>query len=631
MCKKATVWIIAASVLTTAAVRGQNPPSWRRIGNTSIDLPVAGRASGPVDRIAYSADGAILRIRTASGHVFETSDFETWNEASPGAISRQTAAVGGAIRLPEIPSQVLAPAQTSRRLYAFGKYVYRSDNSGASWENLTQYGASSIVGDGLRDLAVSPANEEEIAAATSAGVFRSLDGGKSWSGLNQGLPNLPAMRLLSLPSGDQGVRLALADGTVVEWAPGEKQAWLPVAGSSVIDELRLRQALSAELEGPVTAVESSGGFLYAGMSGGRLSVSADGGLTWRNFTANEGGAIERFWVDPANPQAALAVLGERPDDPASPSAAPRVLRTENGGVFWDDLTANLPGVAAHGISADHTTGAIYVATDRGVFMTYADLQGLGAPQPWTALPGLPQSPATDVKLDAQGNQLWAALEGFGVYSTLAPHRLRDPRVVSSADFVARAAAPGSLVSVLGARVQAAQAGDLAAPVLAASDAESQIQIPFEARGSSLSLAVDAPGGRKILPAVPLETAAPAIFVDHDGSPLLLDAATGVLLDAMTPAHSRSHIQILATGLGRVKPEWPTGLAAPVENPPQVAGTVTAYLDRQPVEVTSAVLAPYVGFYLVEIEIPKIIDYGPAELYIQMDSQTSNRVRVYIEP
>jgi uncharacterized protein (TIGR03437 family) len=113
--------------------------------------------------------------------------------------------------------------------------------------------------------------------------------------------------------------------------------------------------------------------------------------------------------------------------------------------------------------------------------------------------------------------------------------------------------------------------------------------------------------------------------------MLLDAATGVLLDAMTPAHSRSHIQILATGLGRVKPEWPTGLAAPVDNPPQVAGTVTAYLDRQPVEVTSAVLAPYVGFYLVEIEIPKIADYGPAELYIQMDSQTSNRVRVYIEP
>jgi uncharacterized protein (TIGR03437 family) len=40
---------------------------------------------------------------------------------------------------------------------------------------------------------------------------------------------------------------------------------------------------------------------------------------------------------------------------------------------------------------------------------------------------------------------------------------------------------------------------------------------------------------------------------------------------------------------------------------------------------------YVGFYLVEIEIPKIVNYGPAELYVEVDGQPSNRVRVYIEP
>jgi uncharacterized protein (TIGR03437 family) len=135
----------------------------------------------------------------------------------------------------------------------------------------------------------------------------------------------------------------------------------------------------------------------------------------------------------------------------------------------------------------------------------------------------------------------------------------------------------------------------------------------------------------LLPAVPLENAAPAIFVDRDGTPMLLDADSGVILDAMTPARSRSRVQILATGLGRVKPDWPTGLAAPLDNPPRVAGTVTAYLDRTPVDVTRAVLSPYIGFYLVEIEIPKIVNYGPAELYIQVDGQPSNRVRVYIEP
>jgi len=203
--------------------------------------------------------------------------------------------------------------------------------------------------------------------------------------------------------------------------------------------------------------------------------------------------------------------------------------------------------------------------------------------------------------------------------------------VSAADFVSRAAAPGSLVSVAGARITSGQAGNLSVAVLASTESESQIQIPFEARGSSISLAVSSGDRQMTLPSVQLETAAPAIFIARDGSPMLLDADSGVMLDAMTPARSRAHIQSLSTGLGRVTPDWPTGLAAPVDNPPRVAATVHAYLDRQPVEVTKAVLAPYIGYYLIEIEIPKIVNYGPAELYLEVGNQTSNRVRVYIEP
>jgi uncharacterized protein (TIGR03437 family) len=123
-----------------------------------------------------------------------------------------------------------------------------------------------------------------------------------------------------------------------------------------------------------------------------------------------------------------------------------------------------------------------------------------------------------------------------------------------------------------------------------------------------------------------------IFVARDGSPMLLDSDQGVTLDAMNPAHSGTRIQILATGLGRVAPDWPTGVPAPLQNSPHVAGSVHVYLDRAPVEVTRAQLAPgYIGFYLVEITIPKITNYGPAELYLDVDGAASNRVRVYIEP
>ena len=58
----------------------------------------------------------------------------------------------------------------------------------------------------------------------------------------------------------------------------------------------------------------------------------------------------------------------------------------------------------------------------------------------------------------------------------------------------------------------------------------------------------------------------------------------------------------------------------------------AWLDRVPLEVTRAVLAPgYVGFYLVEFQLPALVNAGPAELYITAGGQESNRVRVFLEP
>ncbi len=243
------------------------------------------------------------------------------------------------------------------------------------------------------------------------------------------------------------------------------------------------------------------------------------------------------------------------------------------------------------------------------------------------------TPATDVKLDSSAIQLWVAVEGYGLFQTMAPHRAGDPRLVTSAGLIARAAAPGTLFSVEGARVNSANAGGLPVPVLFATDTGSQIQIPFEMRGDSMTLAIDGPAGARVLPAVPLVSAAPAIQLDpRDGAPLLLDADNLVLLDAMHPAHSHARIQILATGLGQVQPAWPTGLPAPADVPHTVTAPVRALLDRAPVAVTRAVLYPgYVGTYLVEIEIPNIVNYGPAELYIEVDGQPSNRVRVYIEP
>jgi uncharacterized protein (TIGR03437 family) len=250
------------------------------------------------------------------------------------------------------------------------------------------------------------------------------------------------------------------------------------------------------------------------------------------------------------------------------------------------------------------------------------------------LTGLPKAPVVDVKLNDGGHQIYAAVEGYGVYATLAPHRLRDPRMVNAADFSARPAAPGTLLSFVGARVTSARAGTLDVPVLAAAETESQIQVPFGVTGTSLSLALMTAGANGVLMRrdvrMALQATSPAIFVDRDGTPMALDADRGLLLDAMTPARAGSRVQVLATGLGAVTPDWPTGLAAPLENAPRVNAPVKAYLDRVPVEVLRATLAPgYIGFYVVDIQVPDIVNNGPSEFYLEVGGQESGRVTLHL--
>jgi len=587
-----------------------------------MDLQLAGLATGPVDRVWYSSSGDRLLIRTAIGKLFETNDFDRWVAASIDT-AIPAVADGRSISLPEEGAHVHNPAGASPRVYAFGRFVYRSDNSGKNWENLTAFHGVSIVGDDLHDLAVSPVNEDEIVAAGSAGIFRSLDGGRSWSSLNENLPNFPSARIRNLPESARGAQVELSGAMVVEWQPGERQAWRPADNTQAAFDLAYRRILSGDRGSPVTALTREQPYIYTGMADGRIIVSADNGVTWQPEWRNgQSGTITAFWVDPANPRDAVAAL------------ASRVLHTIDGGLNWDDISADLPSAPIHGVTADPAGNAIYIATDQGVFFSRTNLNAMSVvPPSWTKLAGLPPVAAADVKLDSSAIQLWVALEGYGMYQAMAPHRAGDPRLIDSAGLIARAAAPGTLFSVEGARVNSANAGGLPVPVLLATDTGSQIQIPFEMRGDSMTLAIDGPAGTRVLPPVPLVSAAPAIELDPlDGSPLLLDADNGVLLDAMHPAHSHARIQILATGLGQVLPSWPTGLPAPADIPHAVAAPVRALLDRNPVRVTRAILYPdYVGMYLVEIEIPNIVNYGPAELYVEVDGQPSNRVRVYIEP
>ena len=600
-------------------------PEWRKVGSAAVDRRLAGPATGPVERVWFSPQGGQLFARVQSGRVFQTADFANWTEISAAIVPPPVSVPAVApARIPEAGARLIHPAADPTRIYALGRQLYGSEDGGRTWANLTAFRSLSVVGPGFHDVAVAPDNPEQIVLANDFGVWRSLDGGLSWSGLNRGLPNLEVRRILATQGPAGGTRIQDGLGTL-ELPPGET-IWQP-APPAMDNERALMAQFSLALHTEVSAVATTQDRIYVGSADGRLWVVRDG--VPGPVSASGGGRVERIFVDPSAPDFALAALGGN---------GAHVLRTTNGGGFWDPLDGtSLPNAPAHAVVADRASGSVYVATDKGVFYGHTDLQNpTQDPVEWVSLTAALAGPdgvlpAEDVKLDPAGAQLYIALDSYGVYATLAPHRLLQPQIVSAADYSVRPAAPGSLLSVLGLRVNAARGANLNYPVLAAADGESQIQVPFEATGPQVSLELDTPSGSRTL-GVAVQPVSPAILVGRDGTPALFDADTGLPLDGRNAAHSNGRIQIMVTGLGKVRPNWPAGVPAPLESPPVVEAPVKAFLNGTPLQVSRATLAGlYVGLYIVEVQLPAVTNLGTSSLYISADGQESNRVQVLLEP
>ena len=391
---------------------------WKKIAGTAVAEGLAGPATGPVQAVWYSGAGNLLLVQTVSNRVFETSDFQHWRLNTTDAAPPQAG-----LKLQEGGTRTYA---------ARADNIYASDDNQRTWLNLTGYNSQSVVGGGFSSLAISPANANELTAANQFGVWRSLDGGLSWRGLNDELPNLRARKLIDRRT------VVLADAGVIR--SDALGVWMPIAGAD--PEVALRQKVASHSRWQFSSIVQSGAILYGGTSDGRLAVSRDGGSSWTEAPRVTSSSVDRLWADAERPESALAAAGNQ------------LLRTVNGGLFWDDVTGSLPPAAVHGITADRSVGVVYVATDRGVFAGNVPLNDAGAAASnWRSISAdLPAAAAWDVRLNAD-NTLTVALDGYGVFESPAPHRTRNVRLVNGADLSDRAAAPGSLISVLGANVR----------------------------------------------------------------------------------------------------------------------------------------------------------------------------------
>lgn len=647
-----TLAAVALAAIEPAAANPAGAIHWKRLGGSGVAAGFAGEAGSPAAAAWFSPDGGQLFATLQGGRHWASDDLGvTWKPAEPNLVEAAAAtdAASGAWE----PSVVRNPFRAGVA-YALGEHLFRSDDGGGEWTNLTSVGGASLIGRWQAALAVSPRDPSLIVVANSRGLWKSHDEGVTWSSLNATLPNFPAARFApirpasppTLSSPRLGALELLRTSAGPIWRatgrPGASPEALPPddlarsslhagllpAGYAVSHRVwRDGQPISGDLtdcaEGTgcssrsITAFAASGR-LWAGTSNGRIWVSDDEGGSWRlSWTDPRGEAVASLWTDPALPLTALATAGGR------------VLRSTNGGASWLDISADLPRAAWTAVRGHPAAGAVYVGGPTGVYFSRADLEIPGPAGVWAPIHGdMPAGGATDLAIDTSRGRLYALVPGFGVYWTRTPQAERALRVLSAADLTERPVAPGSLLTVIGASAVSAKAGGHPAPILDRDPGRTQLQVPFAIGGRFVRLQLTEPGAVRTVE-MAVEEVSPAIFVVA-GEPLVLDAGTGALIGWSRPAPPGGTVLVMATGLGKVAPPWPAGVAAPDSDPPRPVARVEATFDGLPANVLATHLAPgFAGMYVVEIAIPHHAKPGMTQLAIRADDRASNAVSLVV--
>jgi photosystem II stability/assembly factor-like uncharacterized protein len=212
-------------------------------------------------------------------------------------------------------------------------------------------------------------------------VFKSTDFGKSWAAISP-----------DLTTNDKSK---------------QKNAGGPVAFENTGAEYH--STVISLAESPARA-----GLIWAGTDDGNLQVTADGGKSWRNVTANVPGLAANSpvsHVEPSRADADAAYVSF--DRHQLDDRRPYVFKTADGGRTFRNITGNLPANAYVWVVREDpkNPSLLYAGTELGLYVSYT------AGGNWTnlALKNLPNVAVHDVLVHPRDNDIILGTHGRSIY------------------------------------------------------------------------------------------------------------------------------------------------------------------------------------------------------------------------
>jgi photosystem II stability/assembly factor-like uncharacterized protein len=340
---------------------------------------------------------------------------------------------------------------------------FLSEDGGRTWQNASQ----GYTGAQVRRVAVDPENPARVYAAARSGLWRSDDGGTVWNGLyypplsGPGMSGLEWTTIVVDPAQSDHLLASQSawPGTLIESKDGGK-SWQYLGD---VGSILGSTTSSVGFVNVIVFAPSDSSIAYGGVSidycalghempyctddyPGAIIVSHDGGTTWQRVADRQAqkGPVIDLAVDPTNPQIVYA------------ATANGLYKTVDGGTSWT-LLGGLPGKTVRAVAVSPTDPqyvlvgieavGIYISADGGrtwragvagleangslhdiVFdptnpqVVYASdyrsgvYRSTNGGRTWQQIKqGLLNRAALGLSISADGQHLYAAIDGGGVY------------------------------------------------------------------------------------------------------------------------------------------------------------------------------------------------------------------------
>jgi hypothetical protein len=347
--------------------------------STAVAVDASGNVyvTGKTFSVNFPTTSGVVQPVSGGGPLFRSADAAaTWSIASSGITRASLYALAVA---PTSPSTIFAGADEDN-----GGDVFKTTDGGSHWL---------AVSTGLTDarvhaIAVDPSTASIVYAGTrSAGVFKSINGGASWSptsltaGFVTALAVDPVTPTTVYAGTDSSGFFKSTDGGATWAGPGNNPLAASTINSMVID--------------PATPAN-----LYVATSTG-VYKSADRGATW--VSASSGifdenvNAVAINPLNPANLFAATNTYG--------------IFRTSNGGKLWLASNSGIPtstaGLLVSALTVDSSSGTVYAAVGQSnVSRIYKSSDGVK----WVPA-GLASTRVSSITVNGNSNTIAAATVG----------------------------------------------------------------------------------------------------------------------------------------------------------------------------------------------------------------------------